>query len=305
MGIRFFKEIELKNPVLIACWPGIGNIGLLAVDTLRKGLGAEEFAEIEPWDFFYPRKLTIRNGQIMELEFPHNKFYFKQTEKTDLIFFLAEEQPAWAGHAYAEGTEAFKMANLVIDIAEKFNCCRIITSGAAVASIHHVMKPRVWAVPNSRQLIPELQKYENTVLMSDIEGRSGEGNITGLNGLLLGVARKRGIDALCLMGEIPVYLQSFPILYPKASKSVVEILCKVLGIGTNLSDLNEFAERSEREINRVYDELPSEAREHLDKLKNADHFCAFQTGTITEDDKRKILEDVDTLFKKKTLEDEN
>ena len=102
MGILFHKEPELKKPVLVACWPGIGNIGLLAVDTLRKMVEAEEFAEIESWDFFYPRRLLIRNGELKELEFPSNKFFFKQTEKADLLFFLAEEQPSWEGHAYAE-----------------------------------------------------------------------------------------------------------------------------------------------------------------------------------------------------------
>jgi proteasome assembly chaperone (PAC2) family protein len=116
------------------------------------------------------------------------------------------------------------MANLVIDVAEKFGCRRVYTSGAAVAPIHHTMKPKVWAVPNSKSLIREIRGYSNTVLMSDIEERGGQGNITGLNGLLLGVAKKRGFEAICVMGEIPIYLQGFPFPYPKASKSVLEVL---------------------------------------------------------------------------------
>ncbi|MCK4722573.1 MAG: PAC2 family protein, partial [Dehalococcoidia bacterium] len=74
MGIRVYSEPKLENPVLIACWPGIGNIGIMAVDALRKMVGAEEFGEIEPWHFFYPRKVVIRNGELKELEFPSNKF---------------------------------------------------------------------------------------------------------------------------------------------------------------------------------------------------------------------------------------
>jgi len=38
MGVRLHKEPELANPVLIAGWPGIGNVGIIAVDTLREGL---------------------------------------------------------------------------------------------------------------------------------------------------------------------------------------------------------------------------------------------------------------------------
>jgi proteasome assembly chaperone (PAC2) family protein len=62
MGVILHKEPEAENPVLIACWPGIGNIGVIDVDTLRGILGAEEFGEIEPWDFFYPNKILIINS---------------------------------------------------------------------------------------------------------------------------------------------------------------------------------------------------------------------------------------------------
>ena len=125
MGIRLYKEPELENPILIAGWPGIGNIGLIAIDTLREVIMAEEFGEIEPWDFFYPKKVLIRNGELKELEFPSNKFYFRKTEKKDLIFFIGEEQPTESRRAYAEGRKAYQMANLVLDVALKFGCRRV------------------------------------------------------------------------------------------------------------------------------------------------------------------------------------
>ena len=216
MGIRLYKEPRLTDPVLIASWPGIGNIGIIAVDTLRGAIGAEEFGEVEPWDFLYPKKVLIKDGELEGLEFPSSKFYFKKTEKKDLIFFIGEEQPAEEGGFYAEGRKAYQMANLVLDVALEFGCRRVYTSGAAVAPIHHTMIPKVWAVPNTEDLIHEIKNYGNTILMSDIEGEGGQGNITGLNGLLLGVARKRGLEAICVMGEIPIYLQGFALPYPKA-----------------------------------------------------------------------------------------
>lgn len=295
----------MENPTLVACWPGIGNIGLLAVDTLRRMLEAEEFGEIEPWHFFYPNKLLIRHGELKELEFPSNKFYFKKAGNRDLLFFVADEQPSWEGKMYAEGTKAYMLANLVLDVAVKFGCRKVFTSGAAVASIHHSMRSRVWAVPNMEHLITEVRSYDNAVLMSDIEGRAGEGNITGLNGLMLGVARKRGIEAICVMGEIPIYLQGFPILYPKASKSVLEVLTTALGVSITMKDITEFAERSEKEIDRLYHELPPEAKEQLDKLKHISTAKPPHAETITEEDKNKILDDVDKFFRKGTKEGGN
>src|SRR4030043_458415 len=148
MGIRLRVEPKLENPVLIASWPGIGNIGLIAVNTLVGMVRAEELGEIEPWDFFYPKKVSIRNGVLEDLEFPANSFYFKKTEKRDLLFFIGEEQPASGGRTYAEGTQAFQMGNLVLDVAMKFGGRRVYTSGAAVAPIHHTLRPRVWAGPH-------------------------------------------------------------------------------------------------------------------------------------------------------------
>ena len=305
MGIRIYKEPELEKPILIACWPGIGNIGLIAVDTLRAKLGAEEFAEIEPWEFFYPKKLIIRSDELIDLEFPGSKFYFKRTEQKDLIFFIGEEQPAWGGRAYAEGSKAYQMANLVLDIALKYGCQKIYTSGAAVTSIHHTMKPKVWAVPNTETLIHELKGYDNTLLMSDIEGMGGHGNISGLNGLLLGVAKKRGLSAICLMGEIPIYLQGFPIIYPKASKSVLELLTYTTRVSIDMTEISDLAERSEIEINKMYEKLPPDAKEQLDRLKTAPHARNIDTSKITEEDKKKILEDIDKFFQRGSEKDGN
>lgn len=299
MGIRLYQEPRLENPVMVASWPGIGNIGIIAVDTLREMLGAEEFGEIEPWHFFYPKRVLIRKGVLECLEFPGSKFYFRAMERGDLILFVGEEQPAEGGRVYAEGKKAYCMANLVLDVAEKFKCRRIYTSGAAVALTHHTMKPRVWAVPNSEGLIREIRGYENTVLMSDIEGRGGQGNITGLNGLLLGVAKRRGLEAICLMGEIPVYLQGLPLSYPKASKSVLEVLSRELEIEVNLDKLDELDEKIERGIEEFYRQIPLEVRGQLDRLRHVTYTEPSEPGPITEEEEQRIMQEVEKFFKRR------
>ncbi|MEA2086045.1 MAG: PAC2 family protein, partial [Chloroflexota bacterium] len=230
MGIRLFEEPELRKPDMILGWPGIGNIGIIAVDTLRGQVQAREFGEIESWDFFYPKGLKVKAGMLEELEFPGNKFYYQRLKGKDLIFFIGEEQPTAPGRTYAEGGKAYQMANLVLDVAERFDCQRVYTSGAAVALTHHTLKPGVWAVASRESLIQEMKGYSNTVLMSEIEGRGNQGSISGLNGLLPGLAKKRGFDAICLMGEIPDYLSQSPLPYPRAAKAVVEVLAGILGI---------------------------------------------------------------------------
>jgi len=295
MGIKFFKEPNLKKPELFCGWPGIGNIGLIAVDTLKGVVMAEEFAEIEPWDFFYPEKVSIRDGLLKDLEFPSNKFYYQRLKNRDVIFFIGEKQPTEAERMYATGEKAYQIANLVLDVAEKFGCHRVYTSGACVSPIHHTMKPRVVSVLSSDKLAAEVTRYPNTILTSEMEGRESEGVITGLNGLLLAVAKKRGLESICLMGEIPDWLSGSPFPYPKASKSVLEVFAEILEISIDLTVLDEMTAQIEGIIEKIYEGFPSEIRERYDQRK---FVAQAKPGGITEQDARWIKEHIDGLFKK-------
>jgi len=279
MGIRLFKEPELERPIMFVGWPGIGNIGIIAVNALKDFLRAEEFGEIESWDFFYPRKVVIRNGLLRDLEFPTNKFYYKRMGKRDLIFFIGEEQPSEGGRMYASGEKAYRIANFVLDVGLKFGCQRVYTSGACVSPIHHQMKPRVCAVVSSKELIEEIKNLPNTILMSELgERKEGEGMITGLNGLLLAIAKRRGVEGACLMGEIPDWLSGASFPYPKASRSVLEAFSEILEISMDLSFLDKIEKQVEEIIEGFYEKFPPEMKEEYDQRK-----LMIQTkpGTIT------------------------
>lgn len=301
MGIKLYQEPKLEKPDMIASWPGIGNIGLIAVDTLRGQVQAEELGEIEPWDFFYPKKVIIKAGVLEDLGFPSNKFYYKRLEKKDLIFFIGEEQPTDGGRIYAEGMKAYQMANLVLDVAEKFGCQRVYTSGAAVALTHHTLKPRVWAVTSSDDLNKEVKRYENAILMGEVEGAGDQGSITGLNGLLLGLAKKRGFEAICLMGEIPDYLSRAPFPNPRASKSVLEVLSNFWGIKIDYGSLDEMVVQVDDIIDGLYQKLPSAIKERIEQRKS---IVQAKLETITEEDEKWIKEHIDELFQKGGTEDE-
>ena len=292
MGIILHSEPELNQPVMIVGWPGIGNIGVLTVDNLRQQIEAEELGEIEPWDYFYPSKVIIRASVLHDLEFPTSKFYYKKLADRDLMLFIGEEQPSGHGRMYAEGGKAYEMANQVLDVAEKFGCCRIYTSGAAVALTHHSMRPRVWAVATDNKLLAEMKGHANTLLMSEVEGRGDIGNITGLNGLLIGVAKKRGFEGVCLMGEIPDYLSRVPFPYPKASQSVLEMFAVILGISVDMSALDDMAVQMEGVITNVFRQFPREVRDRIDQRRRE-----TQPGLITEEDERWIKDHIDDFFR--------
>ncbi len=296
MGLILHREPELNHPNMIVGWPGIGNIGLITVDTIRQAVEAEELGEIEPGEFFYPNKVIIRASVLTEMEFPTSKFYYKRLANRDIILFVGEEQPATRESMYAEGPRAYEMANMVLDVAKKFGCGRIYTSGAAVSITHHTLKPGVWAVANQKSLLAELKKYPNTILMSQAEGRGNHGSITGLNGLLVGTAKSRKFPGICLMGEIPDYLSRVPFPYPKASLAVIDVLSNILNLNINPHVLDDMILQMETVISNVYQQFPQDIRDRLEQRKQATE--SRKQTIITEDDQQWLKEHIDDFFKK-------
>lgn len=291
-ALKFSRKPEINDPYMIAAWPGIGNIGLIAVNYLKNRLEAEEFGEIEPWHYFFPKGVSVQDSVLQEMEFPANKFYYKKAQR-DLIIFLGEMQPAGE-------EEIYEIANHVLDVAEEFGCKRVYTAGAAVAPVHHTSAPKVWAVPNKVELVDEARGYINTIVMSEIGEREGRGSITGLNGVLIGVAKKRNLDGICLLGEIPIYIAHFPghsILYPKASKSILEVLSTSLKVEVDLVNIEVYAKNVEMEIDFLYESLPLPIRMELDKLKHVSYVRQNDPGPITEEEKEKIIKEVEEFFR--------
>lgn len=295
MAVKLYKQPKLKKPDLIVGWPGIGNIGIIAVDTLREQLQAEEFGEVEPWDFFYPRRVSIKDSLITDLEFPTSKFYYQRIGGRDVIFFVGEQQPTEGKGSYSKGAKAYHMANLVLDVGLQFGCQRVYTSGACVSLIHHQARSRVCVIASSEVLAREVKRYQNTILMSEMGGREGEGVITGLNGLLLAVAKKRGLESVCLMGEIPDWLSQVPQPYPKAARSVVEVFARILGARIDFSVLDYMTAQVEEIIEQIYEKFPSAMKEKYDQRKL---LAQTELGTITEEDAKWIGGHIDELFKK-------
>jgi hypothetical protein len=260
--IKFYEVPELKKPYMIAAWPGMGNVALGAARYLRKKLRAIPFAEIEPSGFFNPTGVLIKDRIIEKPGLPENKFYYWKGPNHDLVIFIGEAQPAL--------DKDYEFASKVLDVAERFGVKRVYTFAAAPTPIHHTKKPKVWCTATSKELLKGLVKYD-VVLM---EG----GHISGLNGLLLGSAKEREIDGVCLLGEIPYYTTQ--IENPKSSQAVLEVLIRILDIKVDISEIEVSAKHTEEEIEK----LDREARETMSKF--VDYFKQAEKPIDSEDIER-------------------
>ncbi len=73
-----------------------------------------------------------------------------------------------------------------------------------------------------------------------------DGQIGGLNGVLLGAAAEAGLRGACLLGEMPHVFAQLP--FPRAAIAVLEAFEKLSGIHVDLAELNRQAAAMDDEL---------------------------------------------------------
>jgi proteasome assembly chaperone (PAC2) family protein len=239
--IKLYKHPRPKSCSMLASWPGIGDVSLTAAKYLVEKLDAVEIGEIEPVNFFEPVGVTVRDNVVESPRFPESKFYYWQYPKAGkgLVIFIGEEQPAFKG---------YELVNCVLDVAQRLRVSRVYSCAAAVTRIHHSEEMKVWGAATTSNLVDELSK-QNVILRDSLR-------IAGLNGLILGMAKEREMEGVCLLGEVPSYATQ--IANPKASLAVLGILTKMLGITLDLTELSHLAERVDEEMDRIAKRVTAE-----------------------------------------------
>lgn len=238
-GIKIYKKPRLRNPYLICVWPGMGEVAFKAATYLVDKLKAEEFAQIPPAEFFYLTGSVIQKSIINVPQLPYSKFYYwkNNSGKNDLIIFISDAQPDLA--------KAEDYCKRIIYLAKIFKVKMVISFAAMPQPTDHTQQPNVWLASTSEKINNNLKKYNFSFL--------SEGQISGMNGLFLGIAKREGFEGFCLLGEIPLY--TIQIENPKASYAVLNALNNILNIQIDFSSLIEQAQIMESEISKLLDYL--------------------------------------------------
>jgi proteasome assembly chaperone (PAC2) family protein len=232
--IKITARPKLRAPNLIAAWPGIGNVAMILSNYLRSKLPFKDLGYLEPSSFFDPIGVLIKDNVVEAPTFPQSEFYYWKNEggDNDLILFIGDDQPVSKG---------YDLANCILDVGERFGASRIYTCAAAMTRIHHTEPPKVWGVATSHLVANDLEKY-NLQNANNLQ-------IAGLNGLLLGVAKERDVDGICLLGEVPVYASRVP--NPMAALAVLKVLAAILDITIDFAELAKMAVEAGERIKQV------------------------------------------------------
>lgn len=253
-AMRIFNDVTFSNdPVLLAAWPGMGNVGLIAMDYLRRKLHAKPFAEIDMTPFFIPDSIVVKDGLAQFPKLPSSVFHY--SHDPDLIVFESNAQ--------VSGHDAIAITKTILDIAERFNVKRIYTAAAFTQSMSHRTDSEVLVSCTAASLLEEMAS-EGVTPMPD-------GFIAGLNGLMLGVANTRSIASACFLGTIPSYATN--LAYPKASLEIIRLVSRLLGLDIDLEELENNVAEMDRQLETIEERIrklfPS-IGEHDEEIKELD-----------------------------------
>jgi len=267
------KTPSLNSPYLICGFPGTGLVGKLAVDYLIKELGAIHMADVFS-SYFSPQVVIQADGTTNIVK---NSLYYVKNNNTnnsdnvnktsknkkeikdiskpevqlnqsinglppqstidslksttndplsskDLILLTGDSQPVVPGSEYV-------LSEQILDLITKFKISNIYSLASYVTGTF-VNDPKIYGTATNPEMVKSFRSFNISTL--------DNGNITGMNGLILGLGKLRGIEGICLLGETSGY-----VIDAKASKNLLEIVNNVLGIHINMDEMNKRSKDTE------------------------------------------------------------
>jgi proteasome assembly chaperone (PAC2) family protein len=228
---------ELRRPVLVAAfrgWNDGGQGATLAAGYLAKQWGAEQFASIDPeqfYDFQAMRpQVSLEEGLTRKLEWPENTFFHARVPGSDrdaVILLGTEPNLRWK-----------TFSGLVLGLVEELGVERAVTFGSLLADVPHTRPAPVTAAATDESLMDEL----------GLEPSRYEGP-TGIVGVLLDACRNAGITSLSLWAAVPHYVSLAP--SPRAALALVRRFAELMQIDVDVSELDQAADEYSDQVSEA------------------------------------------------------
>ena len=202
------EEPEIKKPIIIAAMQDMGNVGSIVINFINKSLKSKSFRTAK---LSFPT-YVIDNGGYIDL--PNENWKYKYTD--DLIIFgggIGQPQ---------NNDELNLLCQDVIDVAKKYSAKFIYTLGGFHTNRIFNDEPKTYITTTSIELTKQMERL-------GVDMTSQKSLITGFNGLILGFAKKYGIQGMGMYGElnnpeIPQYRAAISII-----KTIEKLTYRKLG----------------------------------------------------------------------------
>jgi proteasome assembly chaperone (PAC2) family protein len=222
MGLKVHAIPQFSGqPTIVAALPDMGNVAGIGLAYLAKKLGATLFAELYS---FWPPYISYNDGLV---DYKQASYRFYSVDGSNLLIFAGDFNPA-------DPRRLYEICSEVLGMAQRMNAKVLYSIGAALRQ-SSTADERVFAAANNVEMMDNLKNAGAKMLR-------GEGQISGFNGLVLGLAKERGLDAACILGEI----DNPNVIQPKAAQSILRVLLRILDIAEfDMSELDDEERRKQ------------------------------------------------------------
>jgi len=205
--IKVISQASLRSPILVAGFPGAGNVGVASAKLLAEFLDAKLLAEL-----YSPTLLdytTVDPDGICSLL----KYDFFVSAERDLLILIGDSQPP-----LEDILAYYELCGDILDFICKFNCNLIVTVDGFPLAYPQSPQRAIYVAGTSGDVASEC-----TFMGAEIyPGR----RIIGLSGLLLGLAKLRGIKGLCILSPVMDLVSD-----EEASSNAYRFLRRMLKLG--------------------------------------------------------------------------
>lgn len=225
---------DLRSPWLLAVWPGMGHVAVAAGYYLIARMRMSLLTELNVRPFFEADHVDVRGGVIQPGHVPRSRlFVWRAPEgQNDILVLLNEAQPQ---------TGKDRFCSQVMDLAISLGVSRVFTLAAMATGMNPESVPRVFGITTTSAGLAELEHLHVPALE--------DGQISGLNGLLLAAAMERGLEGTGLLGEIPSVFSQFP--FPAASLAVLRVFRTMADFPLDFSELQKQAEAMKAQLAKL------------------------------------------------------
>jgi proteasome assembly chaperone (PAC2) family protein len=238
------KLPQLENATLLLALTGWMDGGDVSTGSVRAVMGRREvrqIARVEPDDFYiynFPGSMevaalfrphvTYEEGVVAAFDLPANVFW--ADEAANLVFFVGKE-PNLRWQAFAD---------CIFSLVQRIGVSRIIFMGSFGGSVPHTREPRLFgsvSEPGLRSLLKQ-----HGLKPSEYEGPGSFAT------MLLHDAKRRGVEMLSLVAEIPSYLDG---TNPLSIEAISRRLARILGEPIDLASMRETSNDWESRVTAV------------------------------------------------------
>ncbi|MEA1994221.1 MAG: proteasome assembly chaperone family protein [Euryarchaeota archaeon] len=225
------EKIKPNNPIFIEGLPGIGLIGKIATEYLVSELKAKKFAEL--YSPYFPHQALI--GEDSSLRLVRDEFHY--SKEKDIIFLTGDTQVS-PTNSYGH----YQIVHKILDFLEKYGVTKIYTLGGYSAKETEIEDPKVLASSTDHSTMEQFSDADTHLIFRKDMGAA----IVGAAGLLPTMGKMRNLEGVCLLGE-----SSGDIIDPKAAKSVLKCLNKMLKTDIDLEGLEKKIEENKEIIKNL------------------------------------------------------